>query len=247
MQTETGPLGYHHTQHLQHPMTPRFVYFDLDDTILDHRKAEKSALADLRASFDELKGVDKKIMEDVYHAGNVVYWKQYASGEITKAQVRRLRFEHLLKALEIDAMDPTEIGEFYMERYALYWDYCEGAREGFFNIADRFPVGVLTNGFAKVQRKKLAQFSELRDQLDAVVVSEEFGHMKPHPKLFAHAAKLANTSPQDILYIGDSMTSDVEGGQNAGWNVIWYAPEEENPPADVVHAKSWAEVTELLS
>lgn len=225
---------------------PRFVYFDLDDTILDHRKAEKSALADVRSKFEPLSAIDQNVIEDVYHAGNVVLWQQYSLGKVSKQELRRLRFEHLLGELSIDSLKPADIGPYYMERYGLYWDYIEGAREGFFKIADRFPVGVLTNGFAKVQHEKLAQFADLRDRLDAVVISEEFGHMKPHPKLFAHAAEQANTAPEDIVYVGDSMSSDVEGGQKAGWNVIWYAPNEENPPEHVTHARNWQEVTNLL-
>ncbi len=87
----------------------------------------------------------------------------------------------------------------------------------------------------------------MRDRLAACVISEEFGYMKPHPKLFQHASEQADTAPEDIVYVGDSMFSDVEGGQKAGWTVIWYAPKEEQSPTHVLHARDWSEITDMLS
>ena len=226
---------------------PGFVYFDLDDTILDHRKAEKSALADLKTTYTQFAGIDQQTIDDAYHAGNVVLWNQYSMGEVTKEQLRRRRFEMLFSTLNIEALDPDEVSFHYMDRYTNYWDYIEGAREAFFAIAKRYPVGILTNGFAKTQHAKLAQFAEMRDRLAACVISEEFGYMKPHPKLFEYASEQANTSPDDIVYVGDSMFSDVEGGQRAGWTVIWYAPTEQQSPKHVIHARDWTEVTAMLT
>lgn len=228
-------------------LNPKFVYFDLDDTLLDHRKAEKKALGDLRTTYAEaLTNFGQEMVEETYHAGNVQLWHAYAEGKLTKAQLRVRRFEHLLEKLSITSLNPEEVGSFYIERYTNYWEYCAGARESFFAIAERYPVGVLTNGFAQVQHRKLAQFAEMRDRLTTCVISEEFGYMKPHLKLFQHAAQLAGTAPADIVYIGDSWRSDVEGGQKAGWRVIWYAPDAQDTPENVCHARSWPEVTALL-
>lgn len=229
-------------------LNPKFVYFDLDDTLLDHRKAEKKALGDLRTTYAEvLTSFGQEMVEETYHAGNVKLWHAYAEGKLTKEQLRVRRFEQLLDKLSITSLNPEEVGSFYIERYTNYWEYCAGARESFFAIADQYPVGVLTNGFAQVQHRKLAQFTELRERLTTCVISEEFGYMKPHPMLFAHAAQLAETAPEDIVYIGDSWRSDVEGGQNAGWDVIWYAPNESKAPANVFHARSWPQITAMLT
>ena len=228
-------------------MTPKFIYFDLDDTILDHRAAEKRALADLTSIFPEdFSPIDTTIIQDVYHEKNVVLWRQYAEGHISKADLRERRFAHLLDSLNIESLAPLEVSERYLDRYAYHWDYCAGAREGFFEIAGRYPVGVLTNGFAEIQHAKLRRFPDLKDKLAACVISEEVGYMKPHPVLFEHASEAADTPPGDILYIGDSYHSDVEGGRNAGWDVIWYAPEAGEAPDDVTHASSWEEIVGRL-
>lgn len=225
----------------------QYVYFDLDDTILDHRKAEKSALGDVRHRFsDHFEHIEPAHLKEAYHQGNVQLWHQYAHKEITKAELRVRRFAILFEALAITDLDPLHVSDYYMERYAAYWDYCQDARDVFFAVAERYPVGILTNGFAEIQHAKMKQFKEVRDILQSLVISEEVGVMKPHPELFAHAAEAAQTPPDQIMYIGDSYRSDVEGATQAGWDVIWYAPDVETAPDSIKHAKDWQAIGALL-
>jgi putative hydrolase of the HAD superfamily len=90
-------------------------------------------------------------------------------------------------------------------------------------VTERVPVGVLTNGFAEVQAQKFDAFPALREQTDAVVVCEEAGVLKPDPGAFAHATEKAGVDPDEVLYVGDSYRSDVEGAQSVGWRVAWFA------------------------
>lgn len=205
-----------------------FVYFDLDDTLLDHRHAEQMALGDVCEAFAQHFGhVPVERVREVYHAQNVELWRRYGAGEIDKPELRQLRFELLLDTLAIEGADAGTLDAHYMDRYARYWTIHEEARAAFHAIADRFPVGVLTNGFFEVQEAKLAQFPEIRDRLAATVVSEEVGYFKPHPALFAHAAEVAGTKPDAILYVGDSFRSDVEGALRAGWQAAWFTSEQD--------------------
>lgn len=200
----------------------RFVYFDIDDTLLDHRAAERAALEDCHTRFAEhFNGHDLADVQATYHAGNVPLWRRYAAGELDRDDVQRLRFEALIDAFDL-ALDPHTLGEAYLARYAERWEWVGGAEAAFHAIADRYPVGLLTNGFADQQRGKLARFPILRERSQTVVISDEVGVMKPHPQIFAHAAEQAGTEPGAILYVGDSLHSDVEGGQAAGWQVAWY-------------------------
>ncbi|MEM1043158.1 MAG: HAD-IA family hydrolase [Bacteroidota bacterium] len=202
-------------------MAPRFVYFDLDDTLLDHRAAERAALADCCSAFPALAGRDVAEVQATYHAGNVPLWKQYGAGEIGREDVQRLRFERLCAALDLD-LDPAVLGAAYLDRYAAHWRWIPGAEAAFHAIADRYPVGLLTNGFAEQQHGKLDRFPVLRERAQAVVISEEVGVMKPHPAIFAHATDLAGVAQSEVLYVGDSLHSDVEGGRAAGWQVAWF-------------------------
>ena len=127
---------------------------------------------------------------------------------------------------------------------ARHWTFLDDARAAFHRLADSFPIGILTNGFAEVQYAKLERFPELRDRSEAVVISEEVGYMKPHPQIFAHAAALARTPADAILYVGDSYSSDVQGALRAGWQAAWYTPREEAVEETVFCFQSWEALME---
>ncbi len=204
-------------------MNPEFVYFDIDDTLLDHQAAERKALADVRTRYLAVFGshsIDE--LQDTYHAINAPLWRKYAEGEIGKQTVQQQRFERLLEAVGAPHADATLVARYYMQRYAEHWTFIPGARETFEAVAQHHPVGVMTNGFAEVQEKKLDRFPILREESEAVVICEEVGTLKPDPEVFEHATEAAGVSPEDVLYVGDSYRSDVQGAQPVGWGVAWY-------------------------
>lgn len=205
-------------------MDVEFVYFDLDDTLLDHEHAERQALADVRTRYLEIFGrwsVDE--LQSTYHSINSPLWTKYADGEIEKETVRRQRFERLLEAADAPHADATLVGRFYIQQYGEHWRFIPGARDAFETVADDYGVGVLTNGFAEVQARKFDAFPVLRDRAEAIVVSEETGALKPDPAVFRHATERAGVRAEEVLYVGDSYRSDVKGAENAGWRVAWYA------------------------
>lgn len=232
-------------------MNIRFIYFDLDDTLLDHRHAERAALADVRRAFvDAFDGVSHERLCTTYRAHSTPLWRQYAAGTIEKADLKIGRFEQLLASLDIQTPAPPEVSDYYLDRYAAHWRFIPGARTAFTQLADRLPVGILTNGFAKTQAAKFDRFPVLRERAQTLVVSEETGYMKPHASVFAHAAEAAQTPPGAILYVGDSYHADVEGGRTAGWQVAWYTgngdaetPEE----ADCFAFDEWEALIDWLS
>jgi HAD superfamily hydrolase (TIGR01549 family) len=204
-------------------MNVEFVYFDIDDTLLDHTHAEREALADVRERYLEIFGtlsVDE--LQEQYHAINAPLWRQYADGEVDKVTLREQRFERLLEAVGAPHADASLVRRYYMQRYGHHWQFIPGARKTYEAIADRMPVGLMTNGFAEVQAKKLKTFPVLKERAEAVVVCEETGTLKPAPCVFEHATEKAGVQPEDVLYVGDSYQSDVEGAQAVGWRVAWF-------------------------
>jgi len=222
-----------------------FVYFDLDDTLLDHTHAERKALADVRDRYLAIFGtlsVDE--LQEQYHTINAPLWRRYADGEIDKDTVQRQRFEQLLKAVGAPHANPALVGRYYMQRYAEHWQFIPGAKAAYEAIADHGPVGVMTNGFAEVQAQKFDTFPVLEERADAIVVCEETGALKPDPTVFAHATEKAGVEADEILYVGDSYRSDVEGGRKAGWRVAWYAP---NASEEVLSERAPNASEEVLS
>lgn len=206
---------------------PKFIYFDLDDTLLDHKQAEKNALHDIHQHFDLFEPTSADEVVDTYKEINGEQWRLYSRAEVSREELQRNRFELTLRRLGLDENRFEEIGTQYMRFYQNHWQWVEGAREAFETIRKRYDVGILTNGFAETQKKKFEEF-DLYNKADHLVISEEVGVMKPHPDVFEHATKLTGLKPGDILYIGDSFNSDVKGGTDFGWNVAWFTQNGES-------------------
>lgn len=200
---------------------PKFIYFDLDDTLLDHKKAEKAGLADVHRHFDEIAKVPFDHLISTYHGINKGLWEDYGKGHIDRHILHRKRFEETFLALGIDPSLYEKAGTVYMKYYRNHWEWVRGAKEAYEKVAASYPVGLITNGFAETQKMKIDQFG-FEETAGPIIISEEFGVMKPHPDIFIHAAEKAGTDPKHILYVGDSLTSDVIGGTEAGWQVAWF-------------------------
>lgn len=215
---------------------PKFIYFDLDDTLLDHKSAEKQALADIYEYFDCFTESSLDDLIEVYHRVNRLQWKLYSEGEVDRQQLQRNRFELTLKELGINGEYYAEVGSQYMSFYRNHWQWIDGAEVAFHTIRRNFDIGILTNGFSETQKAKFERF-DLYSQVGQLVISEDVGYLKPHPKIFNHATGLTGYSPGEILYIGDSYNSDVLGGTSFGWNVAWFTSNgsaEKHDQADFV-------------
>lgn len=208
-------------------LNPDFIYFDLDDTLLDHKKAEQNGLTDVHQHFDVFNEIPLNRLVDVYHHINKGLWEEYGRGDIDRHILHRRRFEETFAELGVDTTLFEQAGKVYMKYYRNHWEWIEGAKEAYLKIASKYDVGIITNGFAETQWMKIEQFG-FKDTARHIVISEEVGVMKPQQKIFDHSTELAGVERGSILYVGDSLTSDVKGGMDAGWKVAWY---KEDPSA----------------
>ncbi|MFT5142121.1 MAG: 5'-nucleotidase [Rhodothermales bacterium] len=221
-----------------------FVYFDLDDTILDHKGAQNLALGDLQRLMPELATFPLARILEVYGIVNGRVWKEYAAGTRDKEGTRSGRFELLFDALGVEA-DAMQAAGSYLQAYSDHWSLIDGSWEAYRHVAQSFPTGLLTNGFAEAQRAKLAKFPVLAKTFSAIVISEEEGVLKPHPELFRIAGARAGVSPDRIAYVGDSLSSDIRGGLRAGWQVVWYT--DADAPADLSEVPTFRDWSQLAS
>lgn len=202
-------------------LNPKFIYFDLDDTLLDHKKAEQAGLRDVHQHFDMFNGISEDDLLQSYHHINKALWEKYGRGEIDRYELHRRRFADTFRELGLDEAMHEKAGRVYMKYYRNHWEWIAGAREAYEAVAEKYEVGIITNGFAETQRLKIDQFN-LKETARHIVISEDVGVMKPDPKIFDHSTKLAGVNREEILYVGDSFTSDVVGGSKANWKVAWY-------------------------
>jgi len=199
----------------------KFIYFDLDDTLLDHKSAEVAALKDVYRYFPFFESTTHGRLSDVYHDVNRQQWSLYSKGKVSREQLQENRFRQTLEQLDLDGSRHNEVGRYYMQCYRDHWQWIDGARQAYRHVLNNYPVGILTNGFAETQQLKFEQF-DLHKSAEHTVVSEEVGVLKPDPKVFEHATQLAGVNREEILYVGDSFSSDVMGGSRYGWNIAWF-------------------------
>jgi putative hydrolase of the HAD superfamily len=202
-------------------MNPEFVYFDLDDTLLNHRQAQQKALLDVHEHFAFFGDTETGRFIEIYNSINGKQWTLYNEGKIDADQLQHNRFDLTLRKLNLDEKNADKVGEQYLQFYQNHWRWIEGAEQAFDAIRAKYKVGILTNGFTEIQEKKFKQF-DLYNRADELIISEQVGALKPHPAVFEHATKLSGYQPEEILYIGDSFQSDITGGHNYGWNTAWF-------------------------
>ena len=202
-------------------MKPKFVYFDLDNTLLDHISAEKNAHQKTYRQFEELQEVSLAEWHDKYKIVNHNLWEKYQRDEIDRHALHSSRFKETMSELSLDTDRSDEIGEYYMYSYREFWTWVDGAQSVLELVSSSIKSGIITNGFKETQELKFEKL-KLSDYCSPLLITEEIGKLKPHPLVFDVATEKAGVPREEILYVGDSFSSDIVGGKNAGWQTAWF-------------------------
>ena len=205
------------------------VFFDLDNTLLDFDRGEAHALSRALRRFriDPTPAVLTR-----YHAINLSQWELLEEGKLTKEQVLTRRFDLLFAELGA-ACDSRAVCDLYESLLAEEHDFVPGARELLESLAPRYSLYLATNGAAAVQRRRLAD-AGIAPYFQNIFISEEVGFHKPSPAFFrACFAAIPGFDPACALMVGDSLTSDVRGGRDAGIRTCWFDPHDRSHRADI--------------
>ena len=206
-----------------------WLFFDADGTLFDYNRAEAAAF---RKAFDLLKFQFEEGYLDTYQKINRELWRALERHEITPAVLRLRRFELLLEALQLTG-SAEALNVAYVEQLGLCTDLMDGAYEVLQTLSKTSRIAIVTNGLEAVQRSRLGH-STIHPFINALIISEEVGAAKPHPAFFDAAfQKTGNPAREGVLMIGDSLTSDIQGGVNYGIDTCWYNPASEPVPMDL--------------
>jgi HAD superfamily hydrolase (TIGR01549 family) len=227
------------------------LFFDLDDTLLDHTGAEARAQRETFSAFGAVFGsLAFGEWLGAYRETNARLWAAYGRAELGREELQRRRFADPLASFGLDAGAAEEVGAAYLERYRRAWRLNEGAEELLAAAADLGEVGVLSNGFRELQRAKIARF-ELERWVRHIVLSEEVGAMKPARTIFDAAVQAAcgeeRSNGRRKLYLGDHFETDVLGARAAGWLPVLYNPGRVPLPAPVLHVARLTDAIPLLA
>jgi len=200
----------------------KVLLWDVDGTLLDFLAAEKAAM---KKCF-EVCGIGECTDEMIarYSKINRKYWEMLERGEITKPQVLVGRFEEFFKNEGIITDCASEFNKEYQVRLGDTICFCDDGYELVKSLKGQVKQYAVTNGTKVAQDKKLTK-SGLIDLFDDVFISEVVGVEKPGVGFFEKVwEKIGTYEADEVMIIGDSLTSDMQGGNNAGILCCWYNP-----------------------
>ena len=206
-----------------------FLFLDMDDTILDFQKAEQVAIQKTlaEAGIQPTEAVCKR-----YSQINDGYWKKLERGEVTQAQLRVMRFADLIEELGVEA-DALGCAESYMENLGIGHYFMDGAEEAVKSLSQKYKLYLASNGQAKTQQSRLDS-AGIEKYFDGVFISGKIGVNKPSPQYFAHCFdRIPGFDLKKAMIVGDSLTSDILGGKNAGITTCWVNPTHKIAPAEL--------------
>lgn len=225
-------------------MTKKYksVFFDADDTLFDYPQAERTALLACLHEFTIT--TEPEIVIAAYKNHNRDVWREFERGETDQTTLRVERFRRLAAELAIPELPLERVSSFYLEALARQSQLLPGALDLVRALAKKFPLALVTNGIAQVQNRRFAA-SPITPYFRAIVISEEVGIAKPDPRIFRPAIEKIGVGAAEVLFVGDSVTSDMAAARNAGMDFCWFNPKNLPVPEGFAPAYRIASLNEF--
>ena len=197
-----------------------FLLLDLDDTILDFHKAERIALS---KTFRDFGLEPREEVLELYHKINKWHWEQLELGVMTRDQVLVGRFDRLFQELRME-VDAAACMKRYEHNLSIGHYFLPGAEEAVKKLHEKYRLFLVSNGTATVQHGRLTS-AGLYPYFEQVFISQNIGYNKPDKAYFDRCfERIPGFVPEKALMVGDSLTSDIKGGINAGLKTVWVNP-----------------------
>lgn len=196
------------------------ILFDLDDTIFDFKRAERIALSKTLAEL----GVtpDDRILSR-YSEINISQWKLLEKKIITRDEVKVRRYELLFEEFGID-LSAERTTALYEKNLGIGHYFIDGAEEMLQRLYKDYRLYLVSNGATAVQKSRIAS-SGIEKYFQNIFISQEIGYDKPAKEFFNKCfEQIEDFSKKETIIVGDSLSSDIQGGINAGIKTVWFNP-----------------------
>lgn len=221
------------------------LLFDADNTLFDFTAGEKRAL---ELAFDQHGYPLNEEIRNTYEKINVSLWQQYEQGLMDRRSVIYSRFGLLFREIGIED-DGISFEDIYQELLGQQHPLIPHAKEVLEYLYARYELYIVTNGVTATQMRRLKD-SGVDRYMKGIFVSEATGYQKPMKEYFEYCFKrITAFEPEKALIIGDSLSSDMKGGNNAGIRTCWYNPLSAVNETDIIidyEIKSLTELYQLL-
>ena len=215
----------------------KVILWDVDNTLLDFHAAEYAAVKALFREMELGECTDEMVVR--YSAINDSFWKRLERGELTRPEVLTGRFRQFFSESGVDPEKAVPFNEKYQLRLGDTIVFRDDSLNIVKSLKNRVKQYAVSNGTIIAQTKKLG-LSGLGELMDGIFLSEELGVEKPNKAFFDSVLKDISSDADDpavrkllrseVMIVGDSLTSDIRGGMNAGILTCWYNPKHQPVP-----------------
>ncbi|RZJ39933.1 MAG: noncanonical pyrimidine nucleotidase, YjjG family, partial [Chryseobacterium sp.] len=200
-------------------MKIQHIFFDLDNTLWDHRKNAYLTIKDLfeKEEITLKYNIDFEEFHSVYHDINEKLWEQIRDGEIDKEYLRKHRFYDTFKRFEIDDLELSMFfEEHFLDKILNYNHLVESADVILEYLkSKKYTLHIISNGFQEVTERKCI-LSKIDHYFNTITSADSVGIRKPNPEIFEYSLGLAKAQKEESIMIGDDWIADYIGAQNFG-------------------------------
>lgn len=212
-------------------MKIQHIFFDLDNTIWDHRKNAYLTLKDLfeKEEISLKYNIDFEEFHSVYHEVNESLWEKIRDGIIDKEYLRKHRFYDTFNHFNVDDEElAMYFEEHFLDRILNHNELVEGAEFILEYLkAKNYTLHIISNGFKEVTERKCI-LSGIDKYFQTITSADTVGVRKPRPEIFEYSLSLSDATKENSILIGDDWIADVVGAQNFGIDVIFFDVLNEN-------------------
>lgn len=205
------------------------ILWDVDGTLLNFLKSESAAMKECFQVCGLGECTDEMVR--TYSGINEGYWKMLERHEIEKPELFRRRFEDLFAKYGL-SYDTGKFNTLYQQTLGSHIFPNDDSLELVKSLKGKIRQYAVTNGSFTAQERKLRR-SGLDRLLDGIFISDVVGFEKPSPLFFDSVFEQIPEGREEAIIVGDSLTSDIRGGNNAGIACCWYNPENKPAPPEL--------------
>lgn len=222
------------------------ILFDLDDTLFDFGMTERNAFHQLFLEYGLPNGLQDYLGS--YKTISKVLWDELERGTTTLELLKIERFKRLFLEHHLD-LDIDVVSQKYIENLGKEIHMIDGVEEMLANLED-CRLAIVTNGFQIAQHARI-NGSPLKNVFEAVITSEEARSQKPNPAIFEYTfKKLGITEKSKVLMVGDSLTSDIQGGNKFGIDTCWFNPNQKENTTTILptyEIENWSQLNGIVN
>ena len=206
-----------------------YLLLDADNTLFDFDAGNRHAFHEVCARYD-IPDTDESFL--CYERCNNAMWTAFDRGECTKDFLVVERFRLFLKEMGLDR-NPVLCNDLHLQVLGQNTLMLPHAQEVCRMLSQEHRLYIVTNAVASVQRSRL-EGSAIASYISGAFISEEAGASNPSAAYFDYVfSHIDGITRDNCLLVGDSLSSDIRGANNAGIPCCWYNPKKAARPGDL--------------